>query len=274
MDEAALKLKIKHRNLLDRYLAQFETTPNYKKLLHSMIKFEDMYLPLRKGRWQVDIFDQIGAINEHRQLKRAEIYMNKKDLITAAAGAEGRKLVVTSRGHKIFYEDYPLAKLRKDPWDGNWTIVSYDFPEKIRGKRDYFRKRIVKFGFGSPQQSLFVSPLPLETALQKFIEGGNLSEFVWVIRAERVLGMKNRDVARKSWNLKELNELYQTLLDSLPQTKKSKRALEKWQKYFLALNSADPYLPAELLPKGWLGAKCEKEFKKLNPVRFIKSLLS
>lgn len=274
MNEPGLRLKIKHQNLLNRYLSEFETTPNYKKLLHSMIKFDDMYRPLHKGCWQIDVFDQIGALNEHRKLIRAQIYMNKRDIIATADKTGSRKLVVTSRGHKVFYKDYPLAKLRKSPWDGFWTIISYDFPEKVRGLRDRFRRKIIKFGFGSPQQSLFVSPLPIEEGLQKFVDGEQLNEFVWITKAERILGMENNEVAERSWNLKELNELYQALLESVPQTKKSKRAFEKWQRYFLALNAGDPYLPQKLLPENWLGAKCEKQFRKLDPLKFLKILFS
>jgi len=271
----ALKFKIKHENLFGKYVARYERIPNYKKVLNSMIKFSEMYQPLRKGRWQVDIFGQINALNEWRKYQRAQIYMNKKDLISTVDSAQGKKIVVTTRGHKIFYEDYPLAKLRRKPWDGRWTIISYDFPEKIRTKRNFFRKKISNLGFGSPQQSLFVSPLPLEQGIGELVTGEGFEDFVWITRAKRVLGIKNSEVARRSWNLNELNELYKALLKTLPQVKKSKgKDLSKWQKYFLALNAADPYLPNELLPKNWSGTECEKEFKKIDPLRFLKSLFS
>ncbi|MCG2685985.1 hypothetical protein L6258_01280, partial [Candidatus Parcubacteria bacterium] len=169
--------------------------------------------------------------------------------------------------------DYPLAKLRKEPWDGVWTIVSYDFPEKIRTKRNRFREKISRLGFGSPQQSLFVSPLSLERGIEEFVKGEGVESFVWVARAKRILGMENSEVARKSWNLDELDELYGVLLEALPRAKKTGGDdLILWQKYFLAVNAADPYLPDELLPKSWVGVNCEREFKKLDPLRFLRSL--
>ena len=254
---------IKTANLFERYLSVYQKLPSYKKILNSMIRFEEMYQPVRKGRWQVDIFDQIGALNEERRCERAKIYMYKRDLINTIDDIKGKRIVVTSRGHKIFYRDYPLARLRKEKWDSNWTVVMYDFPEKIRSKRNYIREKLMKFGFGSPQISILISPLPLEEPVQKLIEGEKVKNFVWVLTSKRLWGMDNKEVAQKTWPVDELDFLYNTLLKALPPAKKE-GILDQWKEYFLATNTADPYLPLELLPKTWAGGRCEKEFVKLG----------
>jgi phenylacetic acid degradation operon negative regulatory protein len=203
-----------------------------------------------------------------------QVFLNRRDLVQTFDDVHGKRLVVTSRGHKIFYEDYPLAKLREKPWDGVWTVVMYDFPEERRQERRWIRERLMSLGFGSPQISILISPLPIEGPVQKLLEGEGVAEQVWTLRAERILGMENEAIARKAWPIiDELNLLYGELLDVLPKVKKNKKLKNGWREYFLAVNSADPYLPFELLPRYWKGEKCEQEFVKIGPAGLLKTLL-
>ena len=260
----------------NHYLANYEALPSYKRVLNTMIKFKEMYQPIGKSSTYVDPNRQLASINEERKLKRIQIYMNRRDIINTFDEIRGRRLVITSRGHKIFYKDYPLARLRKQKWDGVWTIVMYDFPEKLRRLRDLIRRRLKGLGFGSPQLSILISPLPIDEGIQKLIEGEKMEKFVWTLRAKKVLGMEDKEVARQSWSLNEINDLYKKLLVILPKVKKTlnnQKLLDSWKSYFLALNHADPYLPFELLPEDWLGEKCEKEFVKLGSAGFFRILL-
>jgi len=268
------KLRLKHQKLFEKYFLTYDTLPSHKKILSSMIKFRDMYRPLLKRPGYPTPFIDIEGINAERKLQRAQIFLNKRDLITTRDDVHGKRLVVTSRGHKIFYGDYPLAKLREKPWDRVWTVIMYDFPEKERVERNAIRRRLMKLGFGSPQISILISPLPIEDPVRKLLEGENVAEQVWTLRAERILGMENEEIARKAWPIiDELNLLYGELLEVLPEVKKNKRLREQWGEYFLAVNDADPYLPFEILPKGWKGGKCEQEFVKLGPGGFFKTIL-
>ncbi len=272
--ESENKLVLDHQKIFDKYLLAYTALPSHKKVLSSMIKFKDMYQPLSKRPGYPTPFIDLKGINAERRLQRAQILLNKRDLIATHDDIRGKRLVVTSRGHKIFYKDYPLAKLREKPWDGVWTVVMYDFPERERVARNAIRRRLMALGFGSPQISIIISPLPIEEPVQKLLEGEDVAEQVWTLRAERILGMGNREVARKAWPIiDELNTLYGELLEVLPKVKKDKKLKEQWREYFLAVNSADPYLPFELLPENWKGKLCEEEFVKLGPVGFLKILL-
>jgi len=264
---------IKDMKLFNKYLFEYDKLPSNKKLLSTMIKFEEMYQPITKGPMMVDPFGHIRSANETRKIKRMEVYMNKKDLISTFDDRAGRKIVVTSTGHKIFYEEYPLAKLRKEKWDGVWTIIMYDFPQRLTTLRNYMRRKLKSYGFGSPQISILASPLKLEEPIQQYIEKEGLEKYIWTFRAQKVLGLSNRDIAMKAWKLGEFNRLYQKLLEALPTAKIEKLLLNDWKRYFLAVNSADPYLPFELLPKDWLGNKCEKEFIDLGPKGFLSLII-
>ena len=260
---------IKTINLFEEYRKNYEKIPSYKKVLGTMIKFEEMYRPLARRR---SIMGSLIGINESRQLRRAEIYMNRRDLINTFDSAKGKRIVVTSRGHKIFYKDCPLAQLRKKKWNGVWTVVMYDFPETIRERRDFIRRKLKDLGFGQAQISILASPLSLEEEIQKLIEGEKLEDFVWVLRAEKILGMSDKEIAQRAWPLEEINMLYGKLLKSLNKAKRSDNLMDQWREYFLAVNAADPYLPSELLPQDWHGRACEKEFLKTDFPALIRAL--
>ena len=272
--EPEIKLVLEHQKLFDKYLLAYGALPSHKKVLSTMIKFKDMYRPISKRPGYPTPFVDIEGMNAERKLQRAQVFLNKRDLIQTQDGTYGKRLVVTSRGHKIFYKDYPLAKLREKPWDGVWTVIMYDFPERERQDRRWIRQRLMNLGFGCPQISILISPLPIEEPIQKLLEGERAADQVWTLRAERILGMGNLEVARKAWPIiGELDQLYKELLRVLPNIKKDKELLEEWKTYFLAINEADPYLPLELLPEDWQGNICEEAFVKLGPMGFFRTLL-
>lgn len=263
-------------DLFEKYLIYYEELPNNKKVISSMIKFEDMYRPIQRGSKYADLFGHLAAINEEREAKRAQIYMAKKDLIITKGEGGGKTLVLTTRAHRIFYKQYPLATLRKKGWDGTWTIVMYDIPEKEYVQRNYLRRRLENLGFGTVQKSVMVSPLPLEEAIQELGEGEKLEKYIWVLRARNVLGLSNSEVVQKAYPIvQEIYSLYEVLDEAISVIHQNKDGdlKEEWKILFLAVNAKDPYLPGELLPKDWAGERCEKEFRRLT-LPFLKRLLS
>lgn len=262
----------------DRLLSDYETTPASKKLLNSLIKFEEMYPEIKPGPYSRDWTGKLKALNEFRRSQRARIYLRSKDLIRTVDEHSGKRLILTSRAHKIFYEDYPLAKLRKEKWDGQWTIVMYDIPDLKVNARNYFRFKLKKLGFGSPQESIYVSPLSLSEPVREMVVGEKLTEFVWVTQARRILGMTSQEIVERAWPVKSINHLYEKLLEILPKVKNNHRQkkllLAQWRKLFLSVDAADPYLPMDLLPEDWLGEKCKRAFTHLSFLDFLRSLFT
>lgn len=254
-------------------LLKLETTPTTRSLLTSMIKFENMYQPLSENPLGLNLTGNLDTINEIRREQRTRAYLHQKDLIKTVGESGEKILILTTRAHKIFYQRFPLAQLRKEKWDGFWTLVAYDFPETMRVARNYLRDKLLDFGFGSAQESLLLTPLPLSQPVQELLEGDKMARYAWVVRAERVLGLTNREVAEKAWRLKKLNYLYQKLLDALPKIKRSEGQRNEWRRHFLAVFLEDPYLPQELLPRDWVGEICQKESWKLGLPKLLRILL-
>lgn len=257
---------VKTIQTLKNYVASFQSIPSTRALVTSMIEFSQMYQDIHKSPFSTNFWTDFEGINEYRRGQRARIQLCKKDLLESVDGVNGKTLVLTSRARKIFYQEYPLAQLRKQKWNGEWTLVSYDLPENLRVERNYLHTKLVRLGFGCLQKSFLVSPLPLEEAVQELVEGQELTAHVVVLTAKRVLGLTDEEMGAAAWNLKELGDQYSKLLEVLPKVKKSKdkELLEQWRTYFLAVNFKDPYLPFELLPSDWPGEKCKKEFQKLG----------
>ena len=258
---------------LEAYLLHFQQIPNYKKVLSSMIKFSEMYPPLSRRSMHTDIAGRLEGINEYRRLKRSEIYMNRRDIIATYDKKGGRRLMVTGRGKKVFYSDFPLAELREKKWDGFWTVVMYDFAEIERTRRRYLRRKLISFGFGSPQISILVSPLPIHEEIRELIEDEGMEREVWVTRAKRILGMENCEVAEAAWPLEEINYFYKKLEKIFPKAKGAD-LLGEWAQVFLAVNAQDPYLPEGLLPRDWKEKKCRKLFFSTGEAGFLQALFS
>lgn len=264
----------KTRQTFRRLLLKLEYVPVSKSFLNSLIKFSDMYQDIKPGPFSVNLFRDIEGINEERHARRARLYLAKKDLVKVSDKGRNKKLILTSKAHKIFYQEYPLSQLRKEKWNGGWTIITYDLPNTRKVDRDHLRNRLKELGFGSPQESLYVSPLALSGALSQFIKGENLDDFVWVAKAEGILGLSNKEVAQKSWNLSEMADLYDKLLTVLPKVKNlnSDKINSEWQKHFLAVDNVDPYLPQELTPDDWPGERCKMEFESFGLQNFLRLL--
>ncbi len=258
-------VKYQNKKKFEKLLEEYQQVPKSKQLIQSMARFESMY---KSPGAQLTIFtaltglgDPYGAV-ESAQVQRAEIYNTKKDLIKAANTRQGKTLILTSKGRKVYFQKYPLARLRKKRWDGNWTLVSYDIPSSK--KQNYLRNRLrynlKNFGFGKLHQSLMVSPLPLEEPIQEFIEGEKLEEFAVVMRSERIWGFSDEEIARKAYELNDLELLYEELDETFEEACKNKKDLKRWRSYFLAVDNSDPQLPKELLPDYWLGDTVRKKF--------------
>lgn len=263
-------------NLFDRLLLSYQLKPRSKNLLHSLVKFEGLYPELKRNPFATSPDGLLKGMNEERRGRRAQIYLAQKDLIQTIDEDGGKRLVLTSRGHKVFYQDYPLAQLRQEKWSGEWLLVAYDFPEDRKTDRDYLRRKLTNLGFGLAQESLLITPLPLGDPVQQLIESEKAQDFAWLLRAERVLGLENQAVAEKAWSITTLSGLYEKLLAMLPIVKKRKdqKLLHEWEQLFLSVDADDPYLPLELLPKPWLGEECKKEFARLGLRRLFKSIFA
>ena len=273
MNKLLVNFKPRDIPTLEKYFLRLDSVPSYKKLLSTMIRFSQMYRPIG-NTFRANFDADVGGINAVRSIRRAQIYMNKKDIIKTYDSREGKRLVVTSTGKKIFYRAVPLARLREQPWDGFWTVAMYDFEERSRkSARQRIRRVLSELGFGSPQRSVMVCPLPVQREIEEIIKTKEMEKEVWVMRAEGILGMQNNAVAQNSWPLDELNYFYESLIDLYPKARED-NLVQEWTQIFLAVDNQNPYLPKELLPEDWAEAACKQLFYQAGQGGVLKALFS
>lgn len=87
------------------------------------------------------------------------------------------KLLITDRGKINMLNE--LVKRRKS--DGKKRIIIFDIPEKMKVKRNAFRRHLIDLGFKMEQQSAWLSNLPCEDLVTLVIKHHKLQKFTSLI---------------------------------------------------------------------------------------------
>jgi phenylacetic acid degradation operon negative regulatory protein len=116
-------------------------------------------------------------------------------------------LRLTSAGHKKVKRDFPIASLTKE-WNKRWVIVIFDIEEKSRVIRDSLRTKLRNIGFGMLQESVWITPLPIEEDMRELIDSLGLSVNVFVMEVSHLIFGDPKELARKVWNLDKLEGEY------------------------------------------------------------------
>lgn len=146
-------------------------------------------------------------------------------------------------------------------WDGQWTVVAFTVPERIRAKRQSLRTRLKSLHMACLQDTLWVSPRDRVERVRGVLEEIGVLEAT-VMRAR----IDVPDGTGRSWaevfDLAELARGYQEFIDIwapvaaqiLAGNEPSEGALVTRTKLlsdWLAFRLEDPDLPVQLLPDVW-----------------------
>lgn len=171
-------------------------------------------------------------------------------------------LRLTGKGKKKLVRDFPLIQLQKKNWDRFWRVLPYDIKEAKRNIRDRLRDKLYELGFRQFQQSVYLSPHPIEKEMAEFLETIRLEGKAHVLLCKEILGIDNKDLARKLWELDKLNRAYKKLFQKLKIASQDKDLRDIEAKY-LEILTEETFLPQDLLPKPWWGDKLRKELKRV-----------
>jgi len=170
---------------------------------------------------------------------------------------------LTSKGRESIKRDFPIFSLKKKKWDGIWTMIVFDIPEKQRRVRKILVQKLLDLGFGMLQRSVYISPFDLSADMREFLAGKGLEKWVFVARAKRLLVRNPKKLAVKVWKLDRINKLYRKLIEdwqkgSNLRGKRKEQLMANIKSRYLWILTQDPCLPEELLPSDWLGDKAAK----------------
>ena len=152
------------------------------------------------------------------------------------------------------------------PWDRRWRLVIFDVPTKRNSARCQLRRHFRARHFGYLQDSVWISPDPLNEERQ-LLQGAKVDvESLLFLEAQACGGESDADIAVGAWDFARINEAYTRYLAVLKQPPgrttrgdSARKAIQAWirneQSAWLEAIELDPLLPKCLCPKDYLGPK-------------------
>jgi DNA-binding transcriptional regulator PaaX len=224
--------------------------------------------------WSVDA----AARPTFRNLDQSfEAWMYRNGLFRQTARLESRKLIErkSDAGADNLYRLSPHGRLHslggRDPdeqwgrkWDGHWRVVIFDVPVRYNAKRERLRRYLRRKNFGCLQNSVWITPDPMEEERQILIGDKVDVEALILLKARPCAGETDQEIVAGAWDFRRINFRYAQYLKVVSrQPRDAKwhnagaRFLLSWarreRQAWLDAVSSDPLLPRRLLPANYLG---------------------
>jgi len=198
-------------------------------------------------------------------------------LTRIASGRNTAEYALSPRGKRLAAEVIDRFKHlhsiveNRDHWDGTWTLISFNIPEKMRERRDRLREGLKELGFGQASAGVWIAPRDKSESVSLLASrlGVVHDIIVSLTRDIRMGGFPVAERVGEIWPLDALNRKCKVMGQKMEvRIKKVRKAVESGRppgarEAFLELFtvfseaaelvSHDPSLPRELLPRDWLG---------------------
>ena len=202
-------------------------------------------------------------------IRSAVSRMCRSGLLKAKRNDRKSYYSLTSEGHSLLTEGAQRIFQRKEShWDGNWNIVTYSIPERMRQARDRLRLELGWMGYGALGEATWISPYDLTREVKNLLRKLNIEEYVNIFSAQNQGGIDPRKIVSRCWDLGKIYQKYADFLaDYRPKLEEHRQRLQAGEtiepsECFVArfnliheyrkLPFFDPGLPLELLPANWL----------------------
>jgi phenylacetic acid degradation operon negative regulatory protein len=163
----------------------------------------------------------------------------------------------------------PMAEWGR-AWDGRWRMVLFDLPQTKASARARLRRFLQRSRFGYLQNSVWISPDPLNEITRELSASAEAVESIITLEARPAAGETDAAIVAGAWDFKKINRLYERCLEvlgQLPQvnvrSRRPAEQLHRWaqleKRAWQDAASADPLLPDKLLPHGYLGKEAWRQ---------------
>jgi phenylacetic acid degradation operon negative regulatory protein len=205
--------------------------------------------------WVWQHTSKAGRLDRH--LKRLE----QAGVLTASGPVDQRMLRLTDEGRRQASGGVdPVAQWNRR-WDGAWRIVAFDIPEARAGLRKKLRRRLHELRFGYLQNSVWISPDPVEEFRAGLGESGIAPDSLTYFKAFPDGGESSEALVASAWDFGDLAKRYtdyRALLRLRPSRVAGTPAawvhwLELEHRAWSHIAHRDPFLPAALLPRDYDG---------------------
>ncbi|HYT60892.1 MAG TPA: hypothetical protein VEL06_12020 [Haliangiales bacterium] len=159
----------------------------------------------------------------------------------------------------------PATRWRRN-WDGKWRLLIFDLPASQTELRTRLWRWLRSRRFGYLQQSVWISPDPVDDTLLPLKHLKLSPESFTIIEGEPVPPDHDRDLVQAAWDFAAINRLYIKaigLYEAAPEWSESARPsllqrqhwLVNQRQAWLEAVSLDPLLPQRLWPDGYQGRR-------------------
>ncbi|MFH1894381.1 MAG: hypothetical protein ABH813_00530 [Patescibacteria group bacterium] len=124
-----------------------------------------------------------------RKIAQAFSYLKKNRLIILGEKNDKITVELTEKGKRKI-KKYQFGELQipiPKSWDKKWRIVIFDIPNKKKIAREALREKLKKLNFFQLQKSVWVYLYPCENEIQLVAEIFNVTSFINIILAEKIL---------------------------------------------------------------------------------------
>lgn len=211
------------------------------------------------------------GINEPA-LRQALSRMTRQGWVEVRKVAARSCYSLTDRGKKRMAEACRRVYNPIDhPWNGRWLVLCYSIPTDMRAIRDDLRTELSWTGLAPLTPGTWISPNPLEEALDELIKRYDIGQCVKLFRASLVGSETPQALVARCWDLAGIQAGYDRFIAQweptlqvigLPDVQCFVTRIELVHDYRKFL-FVDPGLPRELLPDQWRGHDARRLFQEL-----------
>ena len=204
-----------------------------------------------------------GLMRQIAELEKQQLVERK----ASAADARIYRLTAQGRLRALGGRDPKVQWSRE--WNGRWRLVLFDLPTGQNALRSRLRRYLREKGFGYLQNSVWITPDPLQEEIQ-LLRGAKIDvEAFILLEARPCAGESDADIVAGAWDFDRINRLYARhgkILADKPagklRAKTQASALRRWaaaeRGAWMNAVFSDPLLPQRLLPPGYLGRRAWK----------------
>lgn len=214
-------------------------------------------------------------------IRSAVSRMCRSGLLKANRTRQKSYYSLTDEGYSLLTEGAQrIFQRKKSHWDGNWNIVTYSIPERVRESRDRLRFELGWMGYAALGEAIWISPYDLTKEVKSLLQRLNIVEYVLIFNAQHQGGTDAKKIVARCWDLDKIHQKYADFLaEYLPKLEMHLKRLRNGEtiepnECFVArfnliheyrkLPFFDPDLPLELLPGKWLRPKAVALFDKYH----------
>jgi len=129
-----------------------------------------------KNKWQTE--------KDKKRFRNLIYYLKIKGLIKDSKEISG--WLLTPKGGELVLKLESKFKEYKKRKDGKWIMVVFDIPEKMKRKREIFRRKIKSMEFKMLQKSIWVCSFDVVDDINEFIEKLFLRPYIKIFFIEEI----------------------------------------------------------------------------------------